>query len=264
METDATQLDEPVNGVLKHLLKVQKRGMGRLAVAHRIKEGDILVAIDGDPFLGDTETLKTVFEDFDPAVPDVAWLITFWREGVFFDVCFDRPLNARFEFATPEEALVVSEGAKKLNFHEIERYQNYEVFRDLRKNAGMHETRPDPLATYAPLLWMLNHRLYYPMLAISIVYAITVVTHPLLFVLGYVLVCLYVRRAQLNLLRSYQLFDDKFFWLVVAATSEADAREACRRIDPEVRFAFDREPKVQALNRIQRKKITEQQTSNRS
>ena len=241
-------------------LKVQKRGMGQLALSHRIKEGDIVVAIDGDLFLGDSETLKAAFADYDPSVPnDVAWLVTFWRDGVFFNVCLSKPLKARYEFANPEEALAVSEGFRDLTFDAIEHYQNYEVFRDLHKNDGLHTTRPDPLATYAPLLWMMNNRLYYPMLAITIVYAVTAVTHITLFLLGYVLVSLYTKRAQLNLLRSYQLFEDKFFWLVIGATSELEAREACRRIDSEVKFPFDKEEKAAVLNRLERKKLKAEQ-----
>jgi hypothetical protein len=237
-------------------LKVQKRGMGQLALSHRIKEGDIIVAIDGDLILGDSETLKAAFSDYDPDVPnDIAWLVTFWREGVFFNVCLSKPLKARYEFATPEEALAIADGFKSLTFEDIQSYRNFEVFRDLHKNAGLHTTRPDPLATIAPLLWLLNHRLYYPMLAITIIYAVTAVTHIALFLLAYVLVSLYTKRAQLNLLRSYQLFEDKFFWLVIGATDEIEAREACRRIDPEVKFAFDKEEKQAPLNRLERKKL---------
>ncbi|SDY31978.1 hypothetical protein SAMN05444486_1011310 [Lentibacter algarum] len=238
-------------------LKLQKSGMGRLAVAHRMREGDILVAIDGDLFLGDGETLKSAFEDFDPTVPDIAWLITFWRDGVFFNVCFDQPLSAKFDFATPEEAVQVAEGFQSLKFGPIENYQNFEVFKDLHRNAAMHETRSDILAGIAPVLWMLNHRLYYPIVGMVIVYAITFLTHILLFLLAYVMTCLYVKRAQLNLLRSYHLFDDKFYWFVLAGQTENEVRETCRELDPEIKFALDKTAEQPKLNRLQRKQLRE-------
>jgi hypothetical protein len=259
------QVSEAEAPPIRQFLKVQKQGMGRAAVAQRIKENDILVAIDGELFLGDKETLKAVFEDYDPTmVDDVAWLVTFWRDGVFFNVCFHTPLRADFDFVSPEEAIEVSEGFKKLKFWPIESYQNFEVFRDLRKNAAMHPTAPDPLATYAPLLWMLGNRLYYPMLAITIVYGITAVTHILLFILGYILVGLYVKRAQLNLLRSYHLFEDKFYWMVIGATNEIEARQTCRALDPGVLFPFDKAEPPKKLNRIQRKAMREQQPTTKT
>ena len=238
-------------------LKLQKSGMGRLAVAHRMREGDILVAIDGDLFLGDGETLKSAFEDFDPTEPDIAWLITFWRDGVFFNVCFDQPLSAKFDFATPEEAVQVAEGFQSLKFGPIENYQNFEVFKDLHRNAAMHETRSDILAGIAPVLWMLNHRLYYPIVGMVIVYAITFLTHILLFLLAYVMTCLYVKRAQLNLLRSYHLFDDKFYWFVLAGQTENEVRETCRELDPAIKFAYDKTAEQPKLNRLQRKQLRE-------
>lgn len=241
------------------MLKLQKSGMSALGVSFRLREGDILAAIDGEPFLGDEETLKAAFEDYDPNEPDIAWLLTFWRDGVFFNLCFETPFRARFDFATPEEALEVAQEFKKLHFDSIETYQNYEVFRDIRLHAALHETRPDGLATIAPLLWMLNHRLYYPMIAVSIVYAITALTHIALFVLAYILTSLYVKRAQLNLLRSYHLFEDKLYWLTVAATSESEARKVCRQISPDVRFAFEQEQKEVRPNRLERKRLREQQ-----
>ena len=87
-ESDADTQSAATASSVPQLLKMQKNGMGRLAVSHRMREGDILVAIDGDLFLGDNETLKEVFKDHDPTEPDSAWLITFWRDGVFFNVCF--------------------------------------------------------------------------------------------------------------------------------------------------------------------------------
>ena len=243
-------------------LKVRKDGIGQEAVSYLIKEGDVLVAIDGELFLGDSEALKAAFDDYDPTiVDDVAWLITFWREGTFFNLCFKAPLRAKFDFVTPEEGILLSEGFSKLVFGPIDAYQNFEIFRDLKKNASLHSTKSDPLASYAPLLWMLNNRLYYPMLAIIIVYGVTAVTSTLLFVLSYILVCLYAKRAQLNLLRSYHLFEDKFFWLVVGATSETEARESCKALDSDVKFRFDKENLPQKLNRIQRKNARENQST---
>ena len=74
MALEDEQLDPQVSEAeappIRQFLKVQKQGIGRAAVAQRIKENDILVAIDGELFLGDKETLKAVFEDYDPTMLD--------------------------------------------------------------------------------------------------------------------------------------------------------------------------------------------------
>lgn len=264
MEYDPSQsepMPEDANaaGAVPQLLKLQKAGMGRLAVANRLREGDILVAIDGELFLGDTEALTSAFEDYDPTEPDIPWLLTFWRDDVFFNICFAKPLKAKYDLATPEEALNVMEGFQKLTFGPIDRYQNYEVFKDLQRNAALHPTTEDPLATYIPLFWMLNNRIYYPMVAIFIVYAATFVAHPLLFVVGYVLTCVYVKRAQLNLLRSYHLFEDKFYWFVMAGKTESEVKTICRQIDPKIRFAFDKDQQPRRLNRLERRELRERE-----
>ena len=121
MALEDKQLDPQVSEAeappIRKFLKVKKKGIGRAAVAQRIKENDILVAIDGELFLGDKETLKAVFEDYDPTMlDDVAWLVTFWRDWFFFNVCFKTPFQADFDFVSPEEAIEVSEGFKNLQF----------------------------------------------------------------------------------------------------------------------------------------------------
>jgi hypothetical protein len=123
------------------------------------------------------------------------------------------------------------------------------VFRDVRKNAAMHSTDLEDIATYAPILWMLNHRLFYPMVAVAIVYGITFVAHWTIFVISYVLVSVYTKRAQIDLLRSYKLFVDKFFWMVLAEPGEAEARETCRRFVPDLWFQFESRPKAKPKTR---------------
>jgi hypothetical protein len=95
------------------------------------------------------------------------------------------------------------------------------------------------------------------MLAIGIIYAATFVTHPLVFAVAYVMTCIYVKRAQLNLLRSYALFADQFYWFVVAAQSETEAMAKCVELDPKVRFAYQKEEPTVKLNRLQRKELAE-------
>jgi hypothetical protein len=244
--------NDPVLETAPQFLKLQKSGLGRQARAFRLKRGDVLVAIDGHVFTGDATMLHSVLGGGGSSDPDdedeggvddgktLRYLLTFWRDGNFFSLIFDNALVARFDFTTLDESIEILEAFNALRFSDKGSYTNFEVFKDIYRNAGMHSIEPDPLATLAPFLWMLNHRLFYPLLGISLVYAITLLTHWSVFVAVYLLVCVYTRRAQLNLLRSYQLFEEKYFWMVFAATSEIDARELARKFDPEVRFSGEK------------------------
>ncbi len=249
--SDVATDDQP----LKPFLKLETRGLGIAARARKLKPGDVLVAVDGQPFNGDAEMLaarmgRQATENEDNPEVDATedgvtpHLLTFWRDGSFLHVIFETRLKASFEATGPEQTIEIVRAMQTLVFAPLETYQNFEVFRDVRKNAALHSTDLEEIATFAPVLWMVNHRLYYPMVAVCIVYGITFVAHWSIFVISYVLVSIYTKRAQVDLLRSYKLFEDKFFWMVVAEPSEAKARDTCRRFIPDLRFQFENRPKA--------------------
>jgi hypothetical protein len=246
MDEEPPMVEELVATKIPQFLKLQKSGLGRQARAFRLRQGDVLVAIDGNMFFGDSAQLQALLtgadgvdanseeEDDDERV--LHFLLIFWREGAFFDLVFDHPLVARYDFSTEDESLRIAEEFKSLHYEPKETYLNYEVFKDIYRNAGLHQLKEDPIAAIAPLLWMLNHRLIYPMIGVVLIYTITLLTHWILFIVVYILVCVYTKRAQFNLLRSYQLFEEKYFWMVFAATSEVEARGIARTFDNDLRF----------------------------
>lgn len=254
--SDMAGADQP----LKPFLKLETRGLGIAARAKKLKPGDVLVSVDGETFSGDAEMLaarmgrQAAKSEDNPEVDATeegvsAHLLTFWRDGSFLHVIFETRLKASFEATGPEETTEIVRALQTLVFAPLETYQNFEVFRDVRKNAAMHSTDLEEIATFAPVLWMLNHRLYYPMAAVCVAYGITFVAHWSIFLLSYVLVSIYTKRAQVDLLRSYKLFEDKFFWMVLAEPDEARARDTCRRFIPDLRFQFDNRPKAPAKPR---------------
>lgn len=258
---DMAGADQP----LKSFLKLETRGLGMAARSKKLKPGDVLVAIDGAAFNGDADMLALRMGRRDKGNEDhpevdaaesgvTPHLLTFWRDGNFFHVIFETRLKAGFEATGAEQTLEITNAMKTLVFAPLETYQNFEVFRDVRKNAAMHSTDLEEIATFAPVLWMLNHRLYYPMVAVCIVYGITIVAHWAVFVISYILVSIYTKRAQVDLLRSYKLFEDKFFWIVVAEPGEAEARATCRRFIPDLRFQFETraraKPKLRDATRL--------------
>jgi hypothetical protein len=65
----------------------------------------------------------------------------------------------------------------------------------------------------------------------------------LLFIPTYVLVSIYTKKAQLDLLRSFQLFKDRQYWATIAAPHEIDAQMQAIGIDSEIRFNSTPPPK---------------------
>jgi hypothetical protein len=56
------------------------------------------------------------------------------------------------------------------------------------------------------------------------------------------------------------MFEDKFFWMVLAEPGEAEARETCRRFIPDLRFNFEPLPKAKPKTRNpNRLRVTSQQ-----
>jgi len=168
---DAQPQDEELQArTMPQFLKLQKNGLGRQARSFRLKQGDVLVAVDGDMFSGDATQLLAVFSDEDHVDESSEedednegashFLLTFWREGTFFNLMFDQPLVARYDFSSADESLKIVDEFQSLHFEPKEAYLNFEVFKDIYRNASLHQLKEDPLASIAPLLWMLNHRLF--------------------------------------------------------------------------------------------------------
>ena len=265
---DAQPQDEELQArTMPQFLKLQKNGLGRQARSFRLKQGDVLVAVDGDMFSGDATQLLAVFSDEDHVDESSEedednegashFLLTFWREGTFFNLMLDQPLVARYDFSSADESLKIVDEFQSLHFEPKEAYLNFEVFKDIYRNASLHQLKEDPLASIAPLLWMLNHRLFYPMIGVILIFSITLLAHWLLFIAVYILVCVYTKQAQFNLIRSYQLFEEKYFWMVLAATSEMDARVIARQFDADLRFSGEkvrrRKKKLQSDAAVTRK-----------
>ena len=100
--------------------------------------------------------------------------------------------------------------------------------------------RPDPLAWIVPPLWLLKYRLYPPFAVVSIVYLLTFVLHIYLFIAAAIMLAIYINRAQSNLMRSFTMFEDKYHYMTIAATNEADVSLLIKKIDPENKIRYEK------------------------
>ena len=120
----------------------------------------------------------------------------------------------------------------------------------------IYDTTHSQVAVILPPVWLLQQKMWEPLLAILCVYLITFSVNIFLFILAAILVGLYFRRGQVTLRRSYGMFQDRQVWAILAARSDLEAQEMCRNIDEKVNFvnALVKPYRKEALNTRKKKK----------
>jgi hypothetical protein len=124
IEPEVVDFDQ--NGLL---LKIATDGIAIQDYVKRLKESDILVAVDGELYLDGPAKLndKFVMEAGDEA----KWLLTFWRDGQLFDILLRAPIQSQFGLATEQESEWALEQFGTHVYGEFSEYQNYEIYRDV-------------------------------------------------------------------------------------------------------------------------------------
>jgi hypothetical protein len=218
--------------ISKSFLKLKEHGKFSRTRAMRLKERDVIVAVDGQLFHESNDILVDTLSEEDVE----HWIITIYRDGVLFDVACRGPLGGSFEYCNDVECQSIETTLKAHKFYPKEDYKIYEVLKDIGNTCDMYDTSYNPLAVYATPLWLMQQRMWEPLIAILAVYLITINVNIFLFILAAILISLYFKRGQLILRRSYSMYQDRTVWITIAATNELDAQKTCRDIDPKCKF----------------------------
>ena len=220
------------------LLKIAIGGITVQDYVKRLNEDDILVAIDGKPYLDGPQRLRSTF--LQERDGESKWLLTFYRNGVFFDILIDHPIKSAFGYSTKKETELVLAAFRQHTFGDFQSYENFEIYRDRAGKCDILSFRPDPLAWIIPPLWLLKYRLYPPLAVVSVVYLLTFVIHAYLFIAAAIMLAVYINRAQDNLMRSFTMFEDKYHYMTIASTNEADVSLIIKRIDPKNKIRYEK------------------------
>ena len=218
---------------LQTFLKLREHGQSSRTRALRLKEDDILVAIDGVSY---HDTVDNMVDLLSSGEEGDMWLLTIWRNGKFFEVFTRGPLGGIFEFTRPEETQMIMELFQKREIGQKDEYRIYEALRDVKRVVDIYDTTHSQVAVILPPVWLIQQKMWEPLLAILCVYLITFSVNIFLFILAVVLVSLYFRKGQVTLRRSYGMFQDRQVWAIIAARSDLEAQEMCRNIDEKVNF----------------------------
>ena len=239
---------------LQTFLKLKEHGQSSRTRALRLKEDDILVAIDGVSY---HDTIDNMVDLLSSGEEGDMWLLTIWRNGKFFEIFTRGPLGGIFEFTRPEESQMIMELFQKREMGQKDEYRIYEALRDVKRVVDIYDTTHSQVAVILPPVWLLQQKMWEPLLAILCVYLITFSVNIFLFILAAILVGLYFRRGQVTLRRSYGMFQDRQVWAILAARSDLEAQEMCRNLDEKVNF-------VNALVKPYKKEIPRPRKKNKS
>ena len=227
-------IDFDQNGLL---LKIATDGIAIQDYVKRLRESDILVAVDGELYLDGPAKLndKFVMEAGDEA----KWLLTFWRDGQLFDILLRAPIQSQFGLATEQESEWALEQFSTHVYGEFAQYQNYEIYRDVHGVCDVLSLEKDPVAFILPSLWCLKYRLFPPLAAIVAAYLVTFFINIFLFLLTYIILSRFVYVSQDNILRSFTLYAGKSHYMTIASTNENDVSAIVKKIDPKNKIRFE-------------------------
>jgi hypothetical protein len=227
-------VDFDQNGLL---LKIATDGIAIQDYVKRLKENDILVAVDGELYLDGPAKLNDKFAM--EAGDEAKWLLTFWRDGQLFDILLRAPIQSQFGLATEQESEWALEQFGTHVYGEFAEYQNYEIYRDGHGICDVLSLEKDPVAFILPSLWCLKYRLFPPLAAIVAAYLVTFFINIYLFLLTYIILSRFVYISQDNILRSFTLFAGKSHYMTIASTNENDVSAIVKKIDPKNKIRFE-------------------------
>ncbi len=199
----------------------------------RLQNDDVIVAVDGQPFKGDVDLLLDMIFECDP---QTGIFLTVFREGGLFHVIARGPLGCAFEYAKPEIADAASKKLAKTTIAPLAEYRIFEVLRDINRKCVIIDTQPSMMAMLASPVWLVHCRLWEVLLAVLLIYGVTLLVSWMLFVIVFILLALYFRQAQLTLQRSFNLMRQRQMWMIVAARSLQEVQQVCRQFDPKSTF----------------------------
>ena len=226
-------IDSAEEQIVQSFLQLKEHGQSSRTRALRLKENDVIVAIDGEPY---HESIDNMVDLLSSGEEDDTWLLTIWRNGKFFEIFTRGPLGGVFDFTRPEESQMIMELFQKRKMGEKNEYRIFEALRDINRVVDVYDTTYSQTAVILPPIWLLQQKMWEPLLAILCVYLITFSVNIFLFILAVILLGLYFRKGQVTLRRSYGMFQDRQVWAIIAARSNLEAQEMCRNLDEKVNF----------------------------
>lgn len=241
-EFDHDREDSPPNGSTETSatsdLLIKIKSIPRVAYARdlRLREGDIILANNGKIYGQDIDGFRELCDQAHNSEREL--LLTICRGEVIFDLLIAERLGVELEYCDAETSSSAASLFAKHHVGPKDHYRNYEALRDIHRHVVLYNTEYSSVATIAPPVWLMQHRAWEPLVAVSAAYATAFAVHWAVFIITSLLIAVYFHRIQFRLIRNYSLFTEHYFWHVCAARSAAEAQIVCRQLDPKCDFDF--------------------------
>ena len=222
-----------VNVTEKFFLQIKSIRTSSNAFVMKLKEGDIIIAIDG-------EVINKSYEDLSKELGEIKEkkVITLLRDEIFFNTFVYGPLGVICENITSDQKSELKNLNLKDHFQQDEFYTLFEVFKKTGNVAILLNTMPSILASIAPPLWMLQNRLWTYFCITMIFYFCLFIISPWLFFIGWILKSWYVGNSQIDLLRFFYRLNNYRLSLSFCSKNEKEAQEIARKFDDKVDFDY--------------------------
>ena len=138
-----------------------------------------------------------------------------------FNLIILGPLGCVFEFTKEDVTKKIHDIIPNIEFGDISEYVTFELLRNIKSECDVFDTRVSQLGIFLPPVWLIQNRLWEPLLATLAIYAITLSVHWALFIISSVLLALYpffisilqLVATTLKFLQHYRQFVDQILFL---------------------------------------------------
>ena len=229
----SNSINEDQEKLSRKFLKVKNVKVFSNAYNLRIKEGDVIIGFNGEYFNSSYEDLKKELDE-----DEEEKILTIFREGTCFNVSVKSSLGITCEEIDENHIKDFSNIDFKNTFIKDKSYRQFEVYKNFKKNGFILDLELSILASIAPPLWMLYHRLWMNFYFTIIFLTIMFMVSPWLFCISWVLKSWYYGLNQINVLRNYYNYKDYRLFLVLSCLNEEEAQIISRKLDPKIDFDY--------------------------
>ena len=230
---ELNSINEDQDKLSRKFLKITNVRVFSNAYNIRIKEGDIIIGLNGEFFYSSYEELKKALDE-----DDHEKIITIFREGTCFNISVEKSLGVTCDEIDENHIKDFSNIDLKNTFKKHESYRQFEVYKNFKKNGYILDLELSMLASIAPPLWMLYHRLWMHLSFTVIFLVIMFLVSPWLFCISWVLKSWYYGLNQINVLRNFYNFKDYRLFLVLTCLNEEEAQIISRKLDDKIDFDY--------------------------
>ena len=230
---ELNSISEEQDKLSRNFLKITNVRVFSNAYNLRVRENDIIIGLNGEYYNSSYEDLKKELDE-----DEEEKILTIFREGTCFNVSVKSSLGITCEEIDENHIKDFSNIDFKNTFTKYKSYRQFEVYKNFKKNGFILDLELSILASIAPPLWMLYHRLWMNFYFTIIFLTIMFMVSPWLFCISWVLKSWYYGLNQINVLRNYYNYKDYRLFLVLSCLNEEEAQIISRKLDPKIDFDY--------------------------